>query len=88
MLHFHQVKRFGGYVQSVVMNGRRLLILEIEEVAALIVREREKQNHNPTTTRHHSAGNFATFSATKFLINEIMGGKVGSKLLFRIVFRV
>jgi len=40
-----------------------------------------------TTTRHHSAGNFATFSATKILINEIMGGITGSKLPFRIIFR-
>ena len=40
-----------------------------------------------TTTRHHSANDFATFSATKILINEIMGGKTGSKLPFGIICR-
>jgi hypothetical protein len=40
---------------------------------------------NSTTTWHYSAGDFATFSATKILINEIMGGKVGLKLPFRIL---
>jgi hypothetical protein len=43
--------------------------------------------NNPTTTRHYSADDFATFSATKTLINEIVGGKIGSKLLFWIIFR-
>ena len=43
--------------------------------------------YQPTTTRYHSASDFATFSATKILINEIMGGITGSKLPFRIIFR-
>ena len=30
-------------------------------------------------TMHYSAYDFATFSATKILINEIMGGKSASK---------
>jgi hypothetical protein len=39
---------------------------------------------NLTTTRHYPANDFATFSATKVLRNEIMGRKMGSKLPFRI----
>ena len=39
------------------------------------------------TGRDYPAGDFATFSATKFLINEIMGGKPVSNLLFEIRYR-
>ena len=37
-------------------------------------------------TMHYSAYDFATFSATKILRNEIMGRKTGSKLPFGIIF--
>ena len=38
-------------------------------------------------TRHYPTTDFATFSATKILINEITSIKTGSKLPFRIIFR-
>ena len=40
-----------------------------------------------TTTWDYFASDFATFSATKILINKIMSKKPVSKLPFRIIFR-
>lgn len=66
MLRFLRAKKSGGYARIVGMNGRQLLTTEIEEVDARNAHERKGLINNPTATRHHSIGDFATFFATKF----------------------
>ena len=71
---------------SVVMNGKHVWFIEQMGTVAQFA-QRGNVLSNPITIRHYSTGGFATFSATKILINEIMGRKVGLKLLLRIIFR-
>ena len=83
VLHIAKEKCGGFAVRDT--NGKAVLMLGAEEMAVHIVLG-ENQKYNPTTTRHHSVSVFATFSATKFLINEIIGRKTSSKSPFRIIF--
>ena len=40
------IRRYGGYVKSVVMNGKQHLIVEVEELAAQYVEELNVENHD------------------------------------------
>ena len=77
-----------GNAIFVDMCGEIKFAIEVMDKAVPFALERKNQNNNYyTTTWHYSTSDFATFSATKIWINNIMGGKVGSKLPFRIIFR-
>ena len=80
------IEKCGGSVLLAVMNGRLQYIVEAMAVVVPNVQEEKGHGYNPIATRHYPTGDFATFSATKFLINEIMSGKTGSKLPFEIIF--
>lgn len=78
-------EKFGGFAARDT-NGKVVLMLAVEETAVHIVLG-ENPKYNPIATWHYSADNFATISATKILIKEIMCGKSLTKLPFRIIFR-
>ena len=78
----------GGNAIFVDMCGEIKFAIEVMDKAVPFALERKNQNNNYyTTTWHYSTSDFATFSATKNLINEIMSRKVSAKSPFRKIFR-